>query len=209
MSASSAPLTTQALNYYAEHNLPLGFAILTVLIVILVALLKQFRRHCSSAYSRTIKPICDQCLFRLPWRRKRMQRDFSAMLAILLDAGIPEPEAVTLAAQSTANHVIVGRSRAVVGLLQQGVKLTEAIRALDDTGEFQWRLANAVHGRDGFLRALQGWHDTLDAQAYRQEQAASQIFSTILVVLNGVFTAVVALAVFQPLIAIIQHEALW
>ena len=38
--------------------------------------------------------------FWLPWRRKRMQRDFSAMLALLLDSEVPEQKAVSLAAAS-------------------------------------------------------------------------------------------------------------
>ena len=32
-----------------------------------------------------------------PWRMKRLSRDFSAMLAVLLDTGVPEAEAVALA----------------------------------------------------------------------------------------------------------------
>src|ERR1019366_398461 len=106
----------------------------------LMLLLGRARRRWPAAYSRTIKVLTDQWLFRLPWRHKRMQRDFSAMLAILLDAGVPESEAVTLAARSTGNHVFVTRSQIVIGQLQQGKKLTEAIRAIDDSGEFQWRL---------------------------------------------------------------------
>ena len=39
-------------------------------------------------------PVLQRLYFWLPWRRKRMQRDFSTMLAILLDSGVPEPEAV-------------------------------------------------------------------------------------------------------------------
>jgi len=48
-------------------------------------------------------PVLQRVRFRLPWQLKRMQRDFSVMLAILLDAGMPEPEAVSLAADCTAN----------------------------------------------------------------------------------------------------------
>jgi type II secretory pathway component PulF len=70
-------------------------------------------------------------------------------------------------------------------------------------------LANAVHGHEGFLHSLQGWHDTLDAKAYQQEQAASQMISTALIILNGVLVGIVALAIFQPIIAVIQREALW
>jgi type IV pilus assembly protein PilC len=201
------PFSTQIVIGYAKILLALG--VLALALAILLPLLGQVRRRWPSLYSRTMKILFDLCLFRLPWCRKRMQRDFSAMLAILLDAGLPEPEAVTLASRSTGNHVFVTRSQMVIDRLQRGEKLTEAIRAVDDSGELQWRLANAVHGRDGFLRSLQGWHDTLDAKAYQQEQAASQVLSTALIILNGALVSIVALAIFQPIIAVIQREALW
>jgi len=201
------PIATQIVISYAKTLVALS--VLAAMLGILLLLLGRVRRRWPNAYSHSFKVLFDQCLFRLPWRRKRMQRDFSAMLAILLDAGIPESEAVTLAAQSTGNYVFVTRSHLVIGQLQQGEKLTDAIRAVDDSGELQWRLANAVHGPGGFLRSLQGWHDTLDAKAYQQEQAASQVLSTALIILNGVLVGIVALAVFQPIIAVIQREALW
>ena len=207
LQAGPLPIATQLVIGYIRPTL--AFSVLVVLFGVLLLLLGRVRRRWPSAYSRTIKVFLDQWLFRLPWRHKRMQRDFSAMLAILLDSGIPESEAVTLAAWSTANQVFVTRSQLVIGRLQQGEKLTEAIRAIDDSGEFQWRLANAVHGHEGFLRSLRGWHDTLDAKAYQQEQAASQALSTVLIMLNGVLVCIVALAIFQPIIAVIQYEALW
>jgi type II secretory pathway component PulF len=49
----------------------------------------------------------------------------------------------------------------------------------------------------------------LDAKAYQQEQAVSQVLSTALIILNGVLVCIVALAIFQPIIAVIQREALW
>jgi len=201
------PVATLLVIHYTKTLL--GVGILAAVLGILLLLLGQARRQWPSAYSRTFKVLFDQCLFRLPWRHKRMQRDFSAMLAILLDAGVPEAEAVALAARSTGNHVFAARSQLVTVRLQQGQKLTEAIRAVDDSGELQWRLANAAHGHDGFLRSLQGWHDTLDAKAYQLEQAASQVFSTLLLLLNGVLVGIVVLALFQPIIAVIQREALW
>ena len=92
----------------------------------------------------------DWLLARLPWRRKRLQRDFSAMLAVLLDAEVPEAEAVDLAAQSTANLAMIGRARKVRALLQKGVKLPEALGALDDSRELQWRFSNALRHGSGF-----------------------------------------------------------
>ena len=201
------PVTTLLVIAYAKTFLELG--IFATALGLLFLLLGQVRRRWPSTYSRTIKVLFDQWLFRLPWCHKRMQRDFSAILAILLDADVTESEAVTLAAQSTGNHVFVTRSQRVLGQLQRGEKLTEAIGAIDDSGELRWRLANAVHGHAGFLHSLQGWHDTLDAKAYQQEQAASQVLSTALIILNGVLVGIVAMAIFQPIIAVIQREALW
>ena len=76
-------------------------------------------------------PGCqDWLLTQLPWRLKRLHRDFSAMLAVLLDSEVPEAEAVSLAAESTANLAIIRRARRVRALLQEGVKLPEALRVL-------------------------------------------------------------------------------
>ena len=123
LEAEPLPLATRMVITYTKTLLELG-ALIAVLGILLL-LLGRARRRWPSAYSRTIKVLSDRCLFCLPWRHKRMQRDFSAMLAILLDAGVPEPEAVTLAAQSTGNHVFVIRSQRVIGQLQRGEKLAD------------------------------------------------------------------------------------
>lgn len=151
----------------------------------------------------------DWFLLRLPWRRKRLQRDFSAMLAVLLDAEVPEVEAVTLAAEATANRLWIRRSAKVRALLSSGVKLPEAISAIDDSGELRWRLANALHRRGGFLRALAGWHEALDAKAFQLAQTAAQTTTTGLVLLNGVMVASVVLGVFVALIALLNAATLW
>jgi Flp pilus assembly protein TadB len=94
--------------------------------------------------------LYDSLVLRLPWRRKRFQRDFAAMLAVLLDAGLPEEKAVARAAQCTANRAFARRAERVVADLRAGVKLTEAVRHLDDAGEFRWRLANAARGENSW-----------------------------------------------------------
>lgn len=156
-----------------------------------------------------LKPLSDRIGHALPWRRKRMQRDFSAMLAILLDAEVPEPEAVKLAAESTANTIIIGRAQLVIQSLERGTKLPGAILMLDHTGEFRWRLAIATHTQHGFAETLMGWQEALTAQAYQHEQAVSQLITTGLIVFNGVAVGLVCVAVFQPLIYIVQRLALW
>jgi type II secretory pathway component PulF len=158
---------------------------------------------------RLLPGFQDWLLVRLPWRRKRLQRDFSAMLAVLLDAEVPEAEAVTLAAQSTANLAIIGRAQKVRALLQGGVKLPEALGALDNSHELQWRLSNALRRGSGFVRALTGWHEALDAKAFQLEQAAAQLTTTALVLINGTIVASILIAVFLILISIINHTSLW
>jgi type II secretory pathway component PulF len=154
-------------------------------------------------------PFLDRLQCRLPWRFKRMQRDFSAMLAILLDAGMPEPEAVTLAAECTANTVFRQRAELAVANLKIGKKLTEVVQNMDDEGEFRWRLTNACHAHDGFLKALTGWHEALDAKAFQREQAAAHAVTTALVLFNGVFVGAVVTSVFMFLVSVINTGLLW
>lgn len=158
---------------------------------------------------RSLIPGHDRVSWLLPWQRKRLQRDFSTLLATLLDSGMPEPQAVTLAASCTRNSVFQKRAARVVAALQQGQTLTQAMQCLDDTGEFQWRLTNAAHAKQGFLAALAGWHDALNAKAFQQQQAAAHTVSTALVLLNGTFVAMAVISVFAFLISIIDTASLW
>ena len=153
--------------------------------------------------------LLDGVFYRIPWKRKRMQRDFSTMLALLLDAGTTEEQAVKLAAESTDNSVFIDRAAKVTEALRSGVKLTEAVERLDDSGEFRWRLQNAVHSRTGFLAALAGWHEALDAKAFQQEQAAAHVVTTAVVLVKGLFVGLIAVSLFQFLIAILNEAVLW
>ncbi len=156
-----------------------------------------------------LKPLTDRIAWKLSWQRKRLLRDFSAVLAILLDANLPEAKAVQLAAAGTNNRVVIRYGDAIAAQIEQGIPLTEAMSVLDDGGEFHWRLTNATHGQSGFQVALAGWHEALDATAYQQEQAASQIVTTALVLANGVLVGAIAIAVFQTLTSIVWAVSLW
>jgi type II secretory pathway component PulF len=149
-------------------------------------------------------PVVDWITWHIPWKRKKLQRVFSAMLAVLLDGGVPEAEAVRLAGESTANEICRRRARRVIAALAKGIKLDEAVRAFDDSGEFHWRLTNATHAHGGFLNALRGWHEALDAKAFQQEEAATHVVTSGLVILNGVVVALIATAMFGILIAVLK-----
>jgi type II secretory pathway component PulF len=185
------------------------FEVLAFQVVLLLLLWLAAFFHVAGARCVTWLPVLDSISYWIPWRRKRMQRDFSAMLAVLLDAGMPESEAVTLAAECTANCIFQHRARQVVERLKQGLKLTEAVQVIDDSGEFRWRLTNACHAHAGFLEALAGWHESLDAKAFQQEQAAAHGITAGLVLLNGLFVGLVVTTVFQFLVSIINAGVLW
>lgn len=151
----------------------------------------------------------DWLLALLPWRRKRLHRDFCAMLAVLLDAEVPEAEAVTLAAKSTGNLSLIRRAQQVCARLRQGVTLPEAIGDLDSSPELQWRLSNALQRGAGFVRALSGWQEALDARAFQLHQTAAQITTSVLVLINGAIVASIMIAVFLVLVQLINGSCIW
>lgn len=159
--------------------------------------------------NRWIPNLADRLALRLPWRRRRLERDFTTLLATLLDAGVPEAEALQLAGEGTANAVFRRRVAAAQARLQQGESLPKALSILDDTEGFRWRFGNAAHGSRRFLEALSGWTDALSAKAYQLEQTAAQLFTTGLVVVNGIFVGLLAVGVFSVLIGILNHGVLW
>lgn len=153
--------------------------------------------------------LSDRISYAVPWRRKRLHRDFSSMLALLLDGNVPEAEAVRLAGEATANGLMVAQATRIQALLKSGVSLAEAIRILDKSGELQWRLSNAMRGTAGFARSLAGWHESLNARAFQLEQAAAQIATTLLVLFNGAVVAAVVIGIFLALISLLHHATLW
>ena len=80
---------------------------------------------------------------------------------------------------------------------------------MDDSGEFRWRLTNALQGSGGFLRALAGWHEWLDAKAFQEEQAATHGITSVLVLWSGLFVGVVVVSVFAFLVSVIDAGVLW
>jgi len=150
--------------------------------------------------------VLDSCL---PWRRARRLCDFSSMLSILLDAGVPEDEALSLAAQSTASWTMRVRTAQALRELERGVPLPEAVGRIDSRGELRWRLANGAHGPDGFRKALAGWHAALAARADQLEQAGAHLLSTGILLLNAAVVGVICVSVFQILIGFIDRMAPW
>lgn len=153
--------------------------------------------------------LADRAQLFIPWQRRRLERDFSAMLALLLDAGLPEERAVLLAGESVANRAFLARARRVVEELRRGVKLTDALQFMDDAGELRWRMANAARSSGRFREALAGWHDTLDAKAFSQEQSVAHLVTTACVLVNGTMLGMFMTSVFQVMVRLIDVASEW
>ncbi|HWY76251.1 MAG TPA: type II secretion system F family protein [Verrucomicrobiae bacterium] len=193
------------LTFLHDHKLAIVcFEIALVLLVWVAAFLYVGGPRVTQWFRSWGSPLVDHLQYSIPWRRKRMQRDFSAMLAILLDSGMPEAEALPLAADCTVNEIFQHRAARATSRLREGMKLTEAVAVIDDSGEFRWRLTNACHAHGGFFRAIAGWNRSLDAKAFQQEQAAAQLITTALVAINGVIIGIFAVSVFRVLISIVN-----
>lgn len=145
----------------------------------------------------------------LPWRRKRLQRDYSYVLALLLDSGVPEARAIELAAQGTSSRVFERRARKVTAGLQSGMGLTEAIKLMDDSKEFQWRLTNALQTEGNFVDALSSWHQSLSAQADRQYQTFSTLAETTMILFLGLIVGCIMVGMFYPLVHMMKKIILW
>jgi type II secretory pathway component PulF len=205
---SNVKLWPETLFVFGHTGWLIGFELLIFLLLALVTLIyiagPQFVRR----FQFRGLPFVDWIAWHIPWKQKRLQRTFSAMLAVLIDGGVPEAEAVRLAGDCTANEICRRRSQRVVAAFEKGIKLDEAVRAFDDSGEFHWRLTNATHARGGFLNALGGWHEALDARAFQQEEATAHVVTSGIVILNGLLVALIATAMFGMLVAIVNGELL-
>lgn len=194
---------------FAESPLMSALQITLILLLWLLLLAYVGGPRFTALLRRLLPGVADRIHFLLPWRRKRLQRDFSTMLAVLLDADVPETDAVAIAADATANVVVRRRAEKIRSRLAAGEALPEAIRAVDDSGELHWRLANALQRGRGFLRALAGWHEALDARAFQLEQSTAQLATTFVVLLNGCIVAGIVIGMFLALIEVLNQATLW
>ncbi|MBC8326708.1 MAG: type II secretion system F family protein [Verrucomicrobia subdivision 3 bacterium] len=211
ISEMSAPETSAVLFDWLMVNLGwvVGIHALVLLAIWVFALAFLAGPRLEQYVARVVPGLSARMALALPWRRKRVQRDFSVSLALLLDAGLPEARALELAAESTGNRIYQNRAVQVSADLANGMPLPEAVGRIDGSGEFQWRLTTAARAGQGFLPALRAWHEMLDARASQQEQSAAQMATTGLVFYNGAVVGLVMLSVFQFLISAMEAVSLW
>lgn len=146
----------------------------------------------------------------LPWRRRRAVRDFSVMLAALLDAGANEEAALRQAATWTdSTGPLRAGAEAAVAELRVGVWLPEALRHLDGDEELHWRTTLAVTRAGGFGEALRGWQESLEARAQQQEAMAGGAVLLWGELANGLLVALLAGTVFGVLVVMADMTWLW
>lgn len=189
---------------FAHTSWMIGFEIVITLLMAVAVLLYIGGPRFARWFQFRGLPFVDWVAWHIPWKQKQLHRTFSAMLAVLLDGGVPEAEAVRLAGDCTANEICRQRTARILATLEQGIRLGDAARSFDDSGEFHWRLTNATHAHGGFLNALRGWHEALDAKAFQQEEATAHVVTSGLVILNGLLVALIATAMFGMLVAILN-----
>lgn len=154
-------------------------------------------------------PFMDWFALRIAWCRHRILRDFGRLLALALDSGLPEAEAVQMAAQGTGNRMVLRRAGAVVDALSQGVSLEAACTRLLSGPELSWRLGLAARSKGGFHAALCSWWESLEMRAHRQQETASQIAASALVLVSGVSIGSLCFSLLLPIVRIIEQTLLW
>ncbi|NDF00643.1 MAG: hypothetical protein EB034_20590 [Verrucomicrobia bacterium] len=146
---------------------------------------------------------------RFPWQRCRMQRDYSLLLALLLDAKVPEELAVDTAARLGGNAFWRTRAELVIADLRAGIWLPEAVRHLDDTGEMEWRTQFSRALLKPLLPALAGWHESLETQAFRLERVACDATNVLFILGCGAGVGLVCVTMFNLLINLMEGVMLW
>jgi type II secretory pathway component PulF len=154
---------------------------------------------------QTRVPPGDLLAWLVPWERQRLQRDFAAVLGLMLDAGVAEREAVELAARGTANAILKKKAAAMMAALAAGQPLTEALSLMDPRGELKWRFQQAAEGGTLFETALAGWCDALQARADQLQQTGMQILSVGLLLINALFVGLIVFDLFRVLIQITEQ----
>ncbi|MGY8674188.1 MAG: type II secretion system F family protein [Verrucomicrobiia bacterium] len=142
------------------------------------------------------------------WKRLRLTRDFSSLLAAFLDAGMPEAEAVRRAADAVNHSYTNSRAKGMLAAMEAGDGLLTATNSFEGCREFQWRYRNAAKAGGNYGESLAGWHASLESLAYYREQRCAEITTAILIVLNGALVGLFAAGIFQFLAHMIERMAM-
>lgn len=203
------PAFTRSYMWGAYNGIPHLMVAGLFVIMVSVAMSGAFSSRGFMVRVPRLKAAMDWGVFRLPWWRYRFQRDFAIVLGMLIDNGIDEPEAVTLAARGTGNTVMIRRSSRICQQLEQGHSLSDALRLVTRRDDLGWRVATSALGTDGFLATLGGWSEMLGARADRWEQVVAHILSSAIILFVGLLVMTLVIAMWLPLIEMVNFYVLW
>lgn len=181
-----------------------GWLLLIGLLPLLILFVHAAGPRLSSLLARIHLPVGDWLAWLLPWSRWRLQRDFTSLFSLLLDAGVAEPEAVRLAAKGTANFHIKLAAEGVVAALAKGMPLAEAVAKMDGRGEFRWRFQQATGGGAKFETALKGWCDALEIRASQMQLTVTHLTTVAMLMVNATFVFMIAFDVFHSLVLLTE-----
>jgi len=175
-----------------------------ILILGALVLISQAFLVARIAGPRVRLPGLDHLRLLLPWHRQRAQRNFAALLAVQLDAGVSEEESILGAAGASGNTAFNRRATQAVADLRRGASLDLAVAAVDRHPGFLWRLRNGL-ARPGLMTdAVRGWVADLDARARRNELIAGQALGFLLFAVQAAVVGSFIATVFLVLSSIIE-----
>jgi type IV pilus assembly protein PilC len=153
--------------------------------------------------------FADRLNMSIPWKRKRSIRSFSTILCLLLDAKVHETQALEMAGEFSGNRVLKRSGRRMAERIRAGNPLPEALESLSTRSDFKWRFSVAARTQEGFAASLAGWHEALEAEAFRSEQGTAQILSSLMIICLGAIVFVIVSSVFLLLNHILERAVLW
>jgi len=145
----------------------------------------------------------------LPWQRLDQRRRFGLALTRLLDAAVPEEQALRLAGDfaDDCSHQ-AGVDRAITRL-RDGERLTEAIREIAPDPDLCFRLEATSLSGGGFRSAIAGWEEAQQARARFREAAAMDLVYTFFLAYNAACIGITGVAFFASEIKRINTLVAW
>ncbi len=154
-------------------------------------------------FSRFIEGHADRII---PYRRQLAEKDFAMNLCALLDAGIPESEAVDLACQSVSRPHWNQKRREAQSLMAGGSALPEVLDSVLEDPSLKWRFRNLLHSvsprNPGLHGRLLPWAEMVSRKAAAAASMALDILLMGFIFLYGFIIAAMAFAIFDMLSAI-------
>ncbi len=145
----------------------------------------------------------------IPWVRDILANSrsacFSELLALLVEHEVPLPEAITLAAESTADDAMAAGARDIAAAIERGDSVSSVVQsATVFPPMLRWLMVTGVE-RGALGKALRHAAETYRELALHQTSLAKQLLPVTLLLAIGATTAFVyCISVFVPFVALIH-----